>query len=155
MAKRDRANADGEPFRARVEVKHEFTTEQWKDKTDQLTRKMKDVELEEDRIKANAAEAKSHLKVLKAEVNELANQLRNGYEMVETDVLVEYDRKRGEKSYFFNAPGKPNHKKLVRKEAMTEEDFEQLVPLPEQPEPAKVVTKELEELETGEPTGLS
>lgn len=104
-------------------MRHEFTTEEWKAKTDHLTRLMKDVELKEEAIKASAATAKAEVKNLKAEVNDLANQLRNGYEMVQVDAFVEFKRKQGKKVLRYNAPGKPEHRKLIREEAMSEDDY--------------------------------
>jgi HAMP domain-containing protein len=143
MAKKAAVTKDvaGDPMRARVEVRHEFTTEEWKAKTDHLTRLMKDVELKEEAIKANAATAKAEVKNLKAEVNDLANQLRNGYEMVQVDAFVEFKRKQGKKVLRYNAPGKPEHKKLIREESMTESDYEALPldvePTPEPPKDGK------------------
>lgn len=128
MARRAAVSKDvtGDPVRARVEVRHEFTTDEWKAKTDHLTRLMKEVELKEESIKASAATAKAEVKNLKAEVNDLANQLRNGYEMVQVDAFVEFKRKQGRKRLLWNTPGKPEHKKLIREEAMTEADYEAL-----------------------------
>lgn len=127
----------GDPMRTRVEVRHEFTTEEWKAKTDNLTRMMKDVELKEEAIKASAATAKAEVKALKAEVNDLANQLRNGYETRAVDAFVEFRRKAGKKRLLWNAPGKPEHRKLIREEAMTEADYEALPLDVETTEPAK------------------
>jgi HAMP domain-containing protein len=125
MARKAAVSKDiiGDPVRARVEVRHEFTTEEWKAKTDHLTRLMKDVELKEEAIKASAATAKAEVKNLKAEVNDLANQLRNGYEMVQVDAFVEFKRKAGKKRLLWNAPGKPEHRKLIREEPMSEDDY--------------------------------
>jgi HAMP domain-containing protein len=139
MARRAAVSKDvtGDPMRARVEVRHEFTTDEWKAKTDHLTRLMKDVELKEEAIKANAATAKAEVKNLKAEVNDLANQLRNGYEMVQVDAFVEFKRKQGKKVLRYNAPGKPEHKKMIREESMSEADYEALPLDVETTEPAK------------------
>ena len=126
----------GEPFRTRVDVQVEFTTEKWKEKTDQLTRRMKDVELQEEEIKAQSATAKALLKTMRSELNDLTNQLTNGYEVVTVPAFVEYNRKKGKKRLLYNAPGKPNHKQLIREEPMSEEDYDRL-PLEEQPDPAK------------------
>jgi hypothetical protein len=43
--------------------------------------------------------------------------------MVQVDAFVEFKRKQGRKRLLWNAPGKPEHKKLIREEAMSEDDY--------------------------------
>ena len=122
----DRKKPNPEPIRCRVTVKHEFTNEEWKSKTDILTREMKQCELKEEAIKAQAATAKAELKNMKATVNDLANDLRNGYAMVEVDAKCEFNRKKGSKKFYHFAPGKPHNGDFIKEEPMTEDDFQAL-----------------------------
>lgn len=141
MAKKGTTSKDvlGDPVRVKVEVKHQFTVEEYRERTDKLTRMMHDVEIKEEQIKAAAATAKAEVKALKAEVNDLANQLRNGTETQTVEAFVEYRRKQGKKRLLWNCPGKPDHRKLIREEPMTEEDYASLepeLPVQEQSKPA-------------------
>ena len=123
---------DAPVVRCKVTVRHDFTNEEWKSKTNELTRKMKSVTLKEEAIKAQAAAAKSDLKTLKSEVSDLANQVDDGYEMRSVEATVEFSRKKGSKKYYHFAPGNRElHGKLIREEAMSEEDF-QALPLEDQ-----------------------
>lgn len=106
-------------------MKREFSQDDWKRTSDELTRKMQEVELKEGQIKADAAEAKASLKQMKSAVSELANQLRNGCTMVEVEAFVDYKPKAGKKRILLNAPGDSDrHMKLIREEAMTEQDYQ-------------------------------
>ncbi len=112
--------------RAVCTVKVEFSNEEWKSRSDVLTRKMKEQELAEEQVKADAAAAKARIKGMKAEVNDLANNLRNGYEMVEVEAWVELDRKKGKKRFYRNAPGKPHNNDFIREDPMSEDDYASL-----------------------------
>lgn len=125
--------------RTTTTIRHDFTSEEWREKTTQLTEKMKNVELEEEAVKAQAATARAQIKRKKAEVNDLANQLRNGYENREVEAQVEFNVKRGVKKYYHFAPGKPHHGDFIREDAMTEQDRQALLPLEEQGKPDKPV----------------
>ena len=148
MAKKATNAKTKELIRVKVSVRHDFTTEEWKQKTDELTRTMKGVELKEEAVKAATASAKAEIKQLKSDVNDLANQLRNGYEMQQVEASVEFNRRKGEKKLYHHCPGKPDHNKLIRVEAMTEEDYQSL-PMPE-PEPE--AAPERPEVHAGPPT---
>jgi hypothetical protein len=112
--------------RVKIEVKHEFESAEWKEKTEILTRRMKEVELREDEIKAESSAKRAEVKRLKSEVNNLANDLRNGYAMVQVDAVCEFNRKKGVKKFYHFAPGKPFNGDFIREEAMSEQDFEEL-----------------------------
>ena len=115
--------------RTRVRVRHEFTTDEWKEKSSIVARKMQEVELKTEAVKANQASAKAEIKELKSEVAELANELRNGYLMKDIDATVEFNRKKGTKRYYHFAPGQSFNRDFIREEAMSEDDFQDL-PLP-------------------------
>ena len=63
---------------------------------------------------------------MKSQVNDLANQLRNGSEQRTVDATVEFNRKKGVKKYFLNAPGQPGHGEFLEQQPMTEDDFSKL-----------------------------
>lgn len=113
-------------IRGKTKVDHAFTPEDAKVKTDQLIRLMQEVTLKEEEIKAQVATGRAAARSLQAQVNELANQLRNGGEELEVDCFVQYDRQAGRKALYHNAPGKPQHMTLIREEDMTEEDYGEL-----------------------------
>lgn len=127
MAKKAAAK-QSDIIRCKVEVKHEFSVDEYKERTTELTTKMKNVEIREDNLKAQQATAKAEIKALKADVNDLANQLRNGFELRNEEATVEFNKKKGTKRYYFFAPGKPHHKSFAREDAMTEEDFQEMFP---------------------------
>jgi hypothetical protein len=117
--------------RLKVRIQHKFTIEEYQERTQELTSAMKKVDLREEAVKAAAATAKAEIKEMKSHVNDLANQLRNGYEERDVDAVVEMDRKKGIKKLYHFAPGnKELNGKLIRQEPMTEEDFA-LLPLDE------------------------
>lgn len=118
--------------RATVEYRHDFSQEEYNDTAKELTKAMGEVVLQEEQIKAQAASAKAKLKELKAEVSGIASRLDSGGEMRKTEAFVDMDRKRGQKTLFFNNPGHANHMMSIRVEAMDERDFQEL-PLDEQP----------------------
>jgi len=144
--------------RCEVRVKHQFTVEEYQEKTQHLTSQMKNVELREEAIKASAATAKAEVKAMKAEVNELANQLRNGFEERVVNATVEFNAKRGVKSFFHFCPeNRDLHKTFIREEAMAQEDYEQELPgMPEkvttaQPPPEAKPEQQQAAGEEGEP----
>lgn len=141
MASKSKKKSTGK--RAKIEVKHEFSTDEYKTRTDELVRSMQRVEEKDAAVKASAAVAKSEIKQLKASVNEMANQLQNGYEMRTVDVTVEFNRKTGVKKFYHFAPGKSENGSFIRQEAMTESDYQEL-PLEEGDKTAEVGDKTAE-----------
>lgn len=138
MSKKSTVSKDaetGDPIRARVEVKHEFTAEELKAIGSESARAYQLIQEKELAIKAASSVAKSAIKDLESKLGELMNKQTNGYEMRTVDALVEYRRKAGKKRILWNTPGKAGHKTLIREEAMTELDYERL---PLDVEPAKV-----------------
>jgi len=114
-------------------VEHHFTAEEYKAKTEILAQRINDISLREEAVKAAAATAKAEIKAIKSEVSELANQLRVGHEQRVVEAIVEMDRRSGTKTYR-HADG-PAKGKIIKKLAMTEDDFSQL-PLEDNPPPA-------------------
>jgi len=118
-----------EQYRCKVELRHEFTQEEWKERTSELTRKMKQLEQKESEIKAQQAVAKSDIKTMKSEVMSLMNQVDDGYVMQSFEAVARFNRKKGSKKIYHWAPGnKELHEKLIREEPMTEDDHN-LLPL--------------------------
>jgi hypothetical protein len=128
MSKKSTASKDesGNPVRARVEVKHEFTADELKEIGSEAARAYQLIQERHLSIKAAQAVAKSAIKDLEAKFGELMNKQSNGYETRTVDALVEFRRKQGKKRLLWNTPGKPGHKTLIREEAMTESDYQTL-----------------------------
>lgn len=122
-------NKEPEQYRCKVEIKHEFTTDEWKEKTGHLTRRLQQLEQKEADVKAAAAVAKSAIKQLKSDILTLSHHVNDGYEMQTVEAVARFNRKKGSKKIFHHCPGnKDLHGKLIREEPMTEDDFK-LLPL--------------------------
>lgn len=120
----------------KLRIKVPFTHEEYKDKSQELTRAMELIEEKETQLKAESAQAKADIKKLKSEVTDRANALRNGYQEKEVDSLVTFDRKQGIKRYFLHAPGTPEHGNFLKQDSMTENDY-QLLPMDVPPDKQK------------------
>jgi hypothetical protein len=105
------------------EIRHDFTNEEWKQKSQALTRKMRDRDLKVEQIKANASQGKAEVKMMNSEIQETSNDLDNGYTMIKAACWIEYDRKRGKKRFYLNAPGKPDNNKVIRDEPLSDADY--------------------------------
>ena len=129
MSKKTTVSKDaetGDPIRARVEVKHEFTAEELKTIGSESARAYQLIQEKELAIKAASSVAKSAIKDLESKLGELMNKQTNGYETRVADVFVEFKRKKGIKRLLWNTPGQPSHKTLIREEPMTEDDYTSL-----------------------------
>lgn len=125
--------------RCAVEVQHNFELTEYKSKSEELAQILADVALKEEAVKAAAASAKAAIKELESKASELANQLRLGVEPRTVQADCEFDRKTGTKTFRF-ADGKDKGK-VIKKEAMSESEFEMLpisdIPKEEAKEEAK------------------
>jgi len=130
MARKKADTADivtGDPFRAKVEVKHEFSADEMRQIGAEAARAYQLIQEKELAVKAASATAKSEIKDLQAKLGALMNKQTNGYELRTVDALVEFDRKKAKKRLLWNTPGdKAKHRTLIRVEQMTEADFEML-----------------------------
>jgi len=112
----------------KVEVRHEFSAEEWRTKTNEMVALMQQIAVKEEQVKAAQAVAKSEVKQLRAQLSDMANQVRHGYETREIDALVVFDRKKGSKDYYVNAPGTDAHNDYIKTAPMTEDDYMLLPP---------------------------
>lgn len=125
-----------------VSVEHKYDQGERNELTRTLTSAVQDKAEQSERLKSVSADFKARIKTADAAISEATNKITNGYEMRQTEASVELDRKSGVKKLFFHAPGKPEHKKFIREEAMTEADYSKL-PLEDAPpeKPKKAVGK--------------
>lgn len=120
-----------------VKARHNFTIEEWQATTRELTRSMELVDEQEAADKAAAASRKASLKELRSKVNELRNKVASGGEDRDVEATVEFMPKKGFKVYRHHCPGKPEHETEIRREPMTQVDYEGQLPLGDEPAPAK------------------
>ena len=109
-----------------VQVKHDYTQDERNELTRQLTSAVQEKSEQTERLKSVSADFKARIKTVESQISEATNKICNGYEMRSTEASVELDRKSGIKKLFYHAPGKPEHKKLIGEEAMTEADYAKL-----------------------------
>lgn len=112
-----------------VPVRHEFSQDEYRDASRELTRAMEIVKEEKARAKTQASESKARINQLEAQVDELANKLRNGGDERPTEVSVEFMAKKCVKVLRRHCPGQPGHDEEVRTEPMTPQDYEGVLPL--------------------------
>ncbi len=121
-----------------VKARHAFSEAEWKVATRELTRAMEQVDEQEAQDKAESASRKAALKELKAKVNELRNKVASGGEERDTEATVEFLPKKTIKIFRHHCPGDPKHDTEIRREPMTQLDYEGQLPLEdEKREPKK------------------
>lgn len=135
MSKKKTTTQPREGQRVRTRIKHTFTEQEKDDKIKCMTRTMREVELKQEQLKSANATAKAEIRFLLAGVTDLRNQLEDGGQPIEVDAIKVVDRKEGTKSFYVFAPGQPGHDEFIRKENLTEEEYQEL-PLTI-PEPAQ------------------
>lgn len=106
-----------------IKVRHDFTTEEWRDKSNQLLKLLRDCDVKKDERKAQAAVMKAAVDQLQSQAKDVASQLDAGYEMRDVQALVEYHPKDGLKKYFYECPGQAEHGTFIRQEIMTQDDY--------------------------------
>lgn len=120
--------------KVKVQVKHEFSQDEFRAKTMEKNKLEREAELkEEQRASANAT-FKADIKAIQSQVADLSNQLDDGGEMRTVDAVAVMDREKGVKTLYRFCPGQPDHDKKIRVENMTDEDFQSL-PLEEEQQP--------------------
>lgn len=134
MSKKKTTTQPRDGIKVRTRIKHLFTPEEKDERIKELTRTMREVELKQEQLKSANATAKAEIRFLLAGVTDLRNQLEDGGEQREVDAIKVVNRKEGTKSFYRFAPDQPGHDEFIRKENLTEEEFQEL---PGMPEPAK------------------
>lgn len=114
-------------IRCKTEITHILTQEEFKQKTLDMNRKVRECELKSEHAKAIAATTKSEIKILQAQVSELRNHLDEGAERVQVESVCHFDRKAGKKTFYRHAPGQDEDGQKLKTEPMTEMDY-QIIP---------------------------
>ncbi len=115
-----------------IQARHDLTHDEQQEMTQKLVQAMNQVEEAEEAAKATSADFKARAKAAKSQQGMLKNILANGYEMRSVECTVEFNRKKGVKTYYLHAPGKQGHGGVVEKKEMTEADYQRL-PMDETP----------------------
>lgn len=134
MAKKPKSN---EPLqRVFIQARHEFTPAEWMEATRKLTRAMEVKEEKENAKKATVSQLTAEIKQLQAEINEAANNVRNGGEDRQVEAAVEFLPKKGIKIFYHQCPDNTLlHGKEIRREPMSQVDYEGQLPLEDEPTP--------------------
>jgi (p)ppGpp synthase/HD superfamily hydrolase len=132
MAKKKTATPR-EGQRVRTRIKHTFTEQEKDDKVKEMTRTMREVELKQEQLKSANATAKAEIRFLLAGVTDLRNQLEDGGQPIEVDAVKVVDRKEGTKSLYRFCPGQPGHDEFLSKSNLTEDEYQELPLMAEEP----------------------
>lgn len=115
--------------RCQVVVKHKLTQEELHDKGREMIRKSREIALKKEQRKAVSSAAASEIKSLEAEYSDVQNQFDDGFESRSVEASVEFNPKKGIKSYYYHCPeNKAIHKTHIRDESMVAGDYEQDLP---------------------------
>lgn len=123
-------------LRVFINARHEFTGPEAVEAGRKLTRAMERKAEKEASLKTISSKLKAEVKELDEEINEAANNVRNGGAERQVEASVEFDTKKGIKIFYHHCPeNKDLHTKEIKRERMTEQDYEGLLPLNDDPKP--------------------
>lgn len=104
-----------------IESKHEFNDQDKIQMLADLARLNNEKDALTEQMKASAKGWKGRIEAVQIEINRITNNATSGYEMRPLRARVEFDRKKGKKTYFH-----PETKKKIETRDMTEADYERL-----------------------------
>lgn len=108
-----------------IEAKHEFTQDEKIGLLETLAGAHHEVQGLQDQAKTSAQDWKLRIKVVEDRIADISNKATSGYELRKTECSVEYNSKKGKKTYF-----RVSDNKEIETRDMTPSDFEMLLPLP-------------------------
>lgn len=140
-------------LRVFIKARHDFNATEAVEAGRKLTRAMERKGEKEASLKSLSSKLKAEIKELDEEINEAANNVRNGGEERQVEATVEFVPKKGIKIFFYHCPeNKELHGKEIKRDRMTEVDYEGQLPLGDEPAPPKPDNEKKGD-EPGENTG--